>query len=296
MKRLVVSVIATLLTGLAGFIISCDKIDPPYLNVVDVSDCPVPTFPDVTTPQKTVLIEEFTGHLCINCPTAAYYVHQIQQSYGSKVVVLAIHPSGNGSPEPGNYSLDLRPGSHADELHLEFQIPAEPRAMFNREKLDGTNINYGAPDTWQAKVDTILSEDPVITMQVINNYDAATRKLCTHIKTKFLTANSQNLKIAVWIAEDSIVGYQKNNNAAVGTTPEISDYVFMDVMRDEFVGTYGEGLTNGGVAQDSAVIRSYKKTLPAEWVDRHCKVVAYVYVDDVDIHTILQAVEGKVIE
>ena len=118
-------------------------------------------------------------------------------------------------------------------------------------------------------------------------------RLCTHIKTKFLTANSQNLKIAVWIAEDSIVGYQSNNNVALGPDP-ITDYVFMDVMRDEFVGTYGEGLTNGSVAQDSAVIRSYKKILPTDWVDKHCKVVAYVY--DVDTKAILQAVEGKVIE
>jgi len=295
MKRLVVSVIAIMLTGLAGFIISCDKIETPYMNVVDVSDCPVPTFPDVTSPEKTVLIEEFTGHKCVYCPTGSDYIRQIQQmSYGYKVISLAIHASGLAEPDAsGNFSLDLRPGSHGEELYADFLIPAEPRAMFNREKLDGTNFAYGTPSGWQAKVETVLAEAPVITLQVINDYDNATRKLCTHIKTKFLTANSQNLKIAVWIAEDSIHGYQSNNNSLLGPDP-IPDYVFMDVMRDEFVGTYGEGLTNGSVAQDSAVIRTYKKILPTDWVDRHCKVVAYVY--DVDTKAILQAVEGKVIE
>ena len=296
MKRLVVSVIIVLFTGLVGFIISCDKVDPPYMNVTDVSDCPVPTFPDITTPVKTVLIEEFTGHECVYCPTGSFYLHQIQQqSYGDRVIVLAIHASGLAEPGPAPWDLDLRPLNNIGEiLYTDFQIPAEPRAMFNRVKLDGTNYSYGTPSGWQAKTEQVLAEAPVLTMQLINDYDSASRKLCAHVKTKFLTSNGQNLKIALFIAEDSIVGYQSNNNATVGTTPTITDFVFMDVMREGLLGAYGENFTNGGVAQDSAVIRTYKKILPAEWVLRHCKVVAYVY--DADTKEILQAVEHKVIE
>jgi hypothetical protein len=295
MKRLIISVIAIFLTGIAGVIISCDKINEPYMHVADVSDCPVPIFPDAPAPSKTVLLEEFTGHKCINCPTAAHYIELIkQQAYGNRVIVLEIHASIFATPESGDYSLDLRAENHGDELYQDFDVIGEPNAMFNRKKLDGTFYSYADPTLWQAKVEQVLAETPVLTMQVINNYDSASRKLCTHIKTKFLTANSQNLKIAVWIAEDSIVGFQKNNNSAVGTTPDISNYVFMDVMRDEFVGTYGEILTNGSVAQDSAVIHAYKKILPSDWVDKHCKVVAYVYDDNSKV--ILQAVEGKVIE
>jgi hypothetical protein len=181
-----------------------------------------------------------------------------------------------------------------DGLMTDFTIPlAIPRAMFSREKLDGSSYSYGTPSTWQAKVETVLAEAPQLSMQIINNYDSATRKLCSHIKTKFLHANAQNLKIAIWIAEDSIHGYQSNNNTALGPDP-ITDYVFMDVTREGLVGAYGEILTNGSVAQDSAVIRTYAKNLPTEWVDKHCKVVAYVY--DVDTKVILQAVERKVIE
>jgi hypothetical protein len=300
MKRLVISVIAIMLTGLAGFVISCDKIEAPYMNVVDVSDCPVPTFPDVTTPKKTVLIEEFTGHECVYCPAGSFYLHQIEGSFGDSVVVMAIHASGLAEPGPAPWDLDLRPLDNTGQIligedyYLDFQIPAEPRAMFNRKKFDGTNYSYGTPATWQDKVVQELSLPKEISMQMINDYDAAARKLCIHVKTKFFAPNSLNLKIAVFITEDSIVGYQLNNNATYGTTPEITDYVFMDVMREGLLGAYGEVLTSGSVAQDSAVIRTYKKILPATWVDKHCKVVAYVY--DVDTKVVLQAVEGKVIE
>lgn len=292
MKRKFLIIGLLLISGVIIFF-SCDKVEPPYMNVTDVSDCPVPVFTDITTPEKTILIEEFTGHLCVYCPTGAYYMHQIQaQSYGNRVIALAIHASGLADPEPGDYSLDLRPGPHGEEFYAYFGSPAEPRAGFNREKLDGTNNFYGTPTTWQTKAETVLAETPVMTLQIINNYDSATRKLCTHVKAKFLTANSQNLKISLFISEDSIMGYQKNNNTTVGTTPDIVDYVFMDVMRDEFVGTFGEALTSGGVAQDSAVIRSYKKVLDPAWNAKNCKVVAYVYDTGTDV--ILQASEEKV--
>jgi len=272
---------------------SCDKVDPPYMNETDVSDCPVPGFPDVTNPQKTLLIEEFTAHKCIYCPTGSYYLNQIKsQPYGNKVIVLSIHASGLADPEAGNYNLDLRPDTHGEELYTYFAIPSEPRASFNREKLDGTTVFYSSPATWQAKAEQVLTESPVMTLQLINNYDSATRKLCAHVKVKFLTANSQNLKMALFIAEDRIIGYQMNNNTSVGPTPDIPDYVFMDVMRDEFVGTFGETLVSGNVAQDSSIIRSYKKILDPAWNAKHCKIAAYVY--DTDTDEVLQAVEEKV--
>ncbi len=295
MKKLLIVACLFFIVGTVGLIVSCDKVQGPYMNITDNSDCPVPTFSDFPAPVKNVLVEEFTGHLCVYCPTGADYIRQIQQlSYGSRVIVLSIHASNLAYPEAGDYNLDLRPGNHGEDLYADFQITGEPSAMFNREKLDGTNIVYATPSTWQAKVEQVLAETPVLTMQIMNNYDSTSRKLCMHVRTQFLTSNSQNLKIATYISEDSIVGFQKNNNSAIGTTPEITNYVFMDVMRDEFAGTYGETFTNGGVAQDSTITRTYSKTLNGTWVAKHCKVVAYVY--DVNTKAILQVEERKVIE
>ncbi|HNZ43864.1 MAG TPA: Omp28-related outer membrane protein [Bacteroidales bacterium] len=292
MKTKLFIVCALLISSVVLFF-SCDKVDAPYMVVTDVSDCPVPVFPDIATPEKTLLIEEFTGHKCVYCPTGAHYIHLIQQqAYGSRVVALAIHSGGLSEPEPGNYDLDLRPGTFGEELYAYFGSPSQPRAGFNREKLDGSNVFYGTPATWQTKAEQVLAQSPVMTLQIINNYDSASRKLCSHVKSKFLSANTQNLKIALFVSEDSITGYQLNNNNTVGTTPEIENYVFMDVMRDAFVGSFGEVLTSGGVAMDSAVVRTYKKILDPAWNDKHCKVVAYVY--DTDNGVILQAAEEKV--
>ena len=282
--------------GLTLTLNSCDVIDEPYTENIDVSDCPVPTFPEVTNPKKTILLEEFTGHTCVYCPYGAYTLHQIQQeSYGDRVVIMAIHSSGLAEPELPDYPLDLRALDNIGEtIYGDFGVDGEPRAMFNREKLDGTNYFYAAPDTWKSKAETVLAETPVVTLQIINNYDDVSKKLCTHIRTKFLSDNSQNLKIATFITEDSIIGNQENNNSVVGTTPIIHDYVFMDVLRCGLKGAYGEILTTGNVEADSSVIRTYKRILEPGWVAKNCKVVSYVY--DENTKAILQVCEEHVIE
>jgi hypothetical protein len=296
MKKIFFPLTIAILISIAFSMNSCDIVDEPYTENTDVSDCPVPTFPEVTNPQKTILIEEFTGHTCVYCPYGTYMTHLIQEEpYGDKVVIMAIHASGLAEPELPDFPIDLRPLDNIGEIfYSDFGVNAEPRAMFNREKLDGTNYFYSAPDTWKTKAETVLAEAPVISLQIINNYDDVSKKLCTHIRTKFLSANNQNLKIATFITEDSIIGNQENNNSSVGTTPIIHDYVFMDVLRCGLKGAYGEVLTTGNVEADSSVIRTYKRILETNWKAKNCKVISYVY--DESTKAILQVCEKHVVE
>jgi hypothetical protein len=81
---------ATLVLG------SCDEIDPPYMDGVqtppiDTTECPIPTFPADTHHVKVVLLEDYTGHKCVNCPTAAEIAHNLQITYGEKIILMAIH-------------------------------------------------------------------------------------------------------------------------------------------------------------------------------------------------------------
>lgn len=273
--------------------LSCDKVKPPYMKVNDITDCPVPVFPDDTHHVKTLLLEDFTGHLCINCPEAAHYVHQIKQTHGEKIVVLSIHAGGTADPNStGNYTLDLRPSAGlGDELYNHFAIPANPRAMFNRELIGG-NRNFGGSSSWPGLVDQVIAGQPELFIQIINNYDSASRKLCTHVKPTFLTSTSATLKLVVMIAEDSITGYQKNSIAAYGPTPDITNYTFNDVLRASFNGAFGENLASPGTSAGSSLIKSYKMMLDQNWTARHCKIVAYIY--NADTEVILQAAEKHI--
>ena len=76
MKRtlLLVSIVALMFQG-------CDKIDAPYLEKPVINDTT-----DTNTYVQKVLIEDFTGHRCGNCPRAHEALKALEDLYGSKIV------------------------------------------------------------------------------------------------------------------------------------------------------------------------------------------------------------------
>src|ERR1039457_3648932 len=74
------------------FFSSCDKITTPLKNVQGNSALPTtpPTFRDssININKLKVLLEDCTGHLCINCPLAAADAETLLQgAYGSQIVM-----------------------------------------------------------------------------------------------------------------------------------------------------------------------------------------------------------------
>ena len=62
---------------------SCDVIDQPFKgNIQDTTS---------TQQQRNVLIEDFTGHRCKNCPKASKAIEALVDAYGSRIIGLAIH-------------------------------------------------------------------------------------------------------------------------------------------------------------------------------------------------------------
>ncbi|MDE7449459.1 MAG: Omp28 family outer membrane lipoprotein [Paramuribaculum sp.] len=79
----------TLLFGVvagAMMFVSCDNIDKDdrYIEL------------PVAEVQRTVLLEDFTGQNCKNCPNAHEAIHALQEQYGDALIAVSIHPAGNG--------------------------------------------------------------------------------------------------------------------------------------------------------------------------------------------------------
>ena len=70
-------------------ITSCDIVEGPYLT--DETINPIDT--TTNTYVKKVLVEDFTGHKCPNCPDAARELDAIHDIYGEQIIGMAIHVS-----------------------------------------------------------------------------------------------------------------------------------------------------------------------------------------------------------
>lgn len=299
MKTFTIKLFASAWILLAGAfaLSSCDKIEGPYtINTGsnDTAACPVPEFPVVTELKKRVLLEDYTGHTCVNCPKAALIAHNLKETHGDQLVLLAVHAGFFANPtSSGDFTYDFRSeaGTAWDNFFGVGMI-GNPNGLINR--IGYPNNHITAPAGWGNAVSNALATQPLVDLQMINEYSPAERKLCTHIKTRFVTTLDRNLNLIVVLTESGIVKPQKNNDAEVGAVPVIFDYEHNHVLRTAISSTWGNSVAMKGVANPESVVKTYKHILRPEYEAGNCTVVAFVY--DQDTQEVLQAVEGEVAE
>lgn len=286
---------------------ACDFVGNPYpevnANLGDTTSCPSPTFLPVTSHIKKILIEDFTGHTCGNCPRAAKELHEIDSIYPGKIVGLALHVGGFASPSPG-YS-----GSPATAFTADYRTPVGdaydaafgasdfglPQGMFNRKEFDAvTQTHLKFYPNWKTYAASIVTEPSVVDLQIAIDFDAATRKICCAVKDSFLTLStiSDTLKLVVLLTQDSVIDWQDY----IGVN--MSNYVHRHMLRDAITpsGAWGESLVSGAITAGTTHIKKFAYTIPAAYkgiscdIDQ-CHLIAFIY--KVSTYEILQVEEVK---
>ncbi|MDE6770392.1 MAG: Omp28-related outer membrane protein, partial [Muribaculaceae bacterium] len=202
---------------LIPLVMACDNISEDDRFIIE--DKPVPSPHAVP---KTLLIQEFTGVKCSNCPSGAQAVHDIQSAYPDKVIAVSVYPdSPRELTTPWNSSQDFRT-SEAKVLYAYYQKPALPAIIFNGI-LSGT-----LPPQWSTIADPYLLEEGKMTISLISDYSEPERKIKIKYDITFTDNLSEQLNLMVWLTEDGIVGRQSSLS---GT---IRDYVHNHVLRKSF--------------------------------------------------------------
>ena len=269
---------------------ACDIIEEPYIdkrngNVGNDT---------VIVVKKRVLIEEFTGHDCPYCPGGAVAIEDILSVYGDQVVVVTIHAPWQGRPMPPTFPDDYRTtfGNTLDNF-FGMEGSGLPKGMVNRVGYPD-NHRLG-PSLLQGSVIEALKGDPLLDVQIGVDFQPANRLANIEVNVSTLEELQRQLMLSVFITEDSLVSPQKNNNASIGPTPVIHDYVHRHVLRTSVDNsTWGAVLCDGSalIAEGTQYERKFQYTLPEPWKEHHCAVVAFVY--DGNTYEVLQVAEMKV--
>ncbi|MFA6922799.1 MAG: Omp28 family outer membrane lipoprotein [Bacteroidales bacterium] len=266
--------------------ISCDKIEPPYKkkNTEQNND---------TLKQRKILLEDFTGHKCVNCPGAANTIMELKQQFGERLVVISLHAGYFAEPDAsGNYIYDFRTTTGTDIYNF-FGVSAfgVPSGMINRK---GYNTDYiFSYADWGTKINEIINISPDAHIEITNNYSNTNRNLNVNVKTEFLKSFTGTYKLCVYLTEDSIIKYQKNNSPALGIVPDIADYVHQHVLRCAVNSTWGDTLISGNTPTGFTIFKNYSIVLNNEWKEKNCTVVVFVY--NTFNYEIVQAEEEKII-
>jgi hypothetical protein len=293
---------------------ACDYVQNPYpqtnSNAGDAATCDTPTFPSISTHIRRILLEDYTGHTCGNCPKAAVELKYCDSVYAGKIIPLAIHVGYFAEPCPphalpsgapaGSFAADYRTTVGNDYDNVFKAGPSGlPLGMINRREFDATNLTHlklYQSHGWANYIGTFVNDPPVADIQIINDYNITSRKLCTAIKSEFLTATTGQYKLVVLLTQDSIIDWQVDYRYS----PDIiANYKHQHMLRDAINSTWGDEIANGTIASGNSYISKYAYNIPTNFNNistdpHHMHVVAFIY--NVATYEVLQAAEAKVLE
>ncbi len=288
MKKNIAFILVLALISAAAWM-SCQKIDDP---LVITSQREFPDLPDDTTggdttvnppnfistfvDYKQVLLEEFTGHLCVNCPEAAKMAHDLAEEVDHKLIIYAVHAGNFAAPIP-NSALDADfTCDVGDELFPTFGIYANPLALIDRVKFNG--LRQIATGDWETVVTDQLQEANTVNLKLSNTWYPSLGAVAIDIETTFLGDPEGQYKLAVYIVEDSIVAPQLNNNPNIGDGGDtLYNYVHRNILRDAVSPYYGDFLgVEGNVVAGEVYTKSYTYPLNGDWVTKNCRIIAYI--------------------
>ena len=274
----------TLLSAIL-IITSCDIVEGPYLTDENVN--PI----DTTTNSyvKKVLVEDFTGHLCPNCPDAARELDAIHDIYGDQIIGMAIHVSKSfARPYPASqapsFQYDFRTqwGDNWDDFYG-ISAMGLPRGMVNRIGFPD-NHKLGK-DEWASTVALELKKE--INFKIYITSDDNSISITSEVQNNI----SSEYNLVVCLTESNIINWQKDGQ------DNIEDYqhnhVLRTVLMDEelsnasnyVAGQQIETLINYDLATLEQYNTDYSTNNTAElgngnagdWNTSNMSVIAYIY-------------------
>lgn len=266
--------------------ISCDTIEEDERLIYPKGQTSETTpITKVDTIQK-VLLEDYTGWKCVNCPRAAAKATEMISKYGEQLVVMAVHATAFANPSTGNNNLDFKT-EYGEKWAIDFGCTSLPTGIINRKKIGGV---YTVGDAnWDSQIQsTINSQEHIMNINLGAEYRSEDNQILVSTENIFLKDYTSAMLINVVVLESGIIGVQYNSDPNFGTTPKINDYVFNHVLRKNALIDYS--LSLNGVTKETILKKNYLIDVDPDIQDiSKCTVV--VFVTDAQTKEIIQVNE-----
>ena len=269
---------------------SCDEIKGPYEE-----------YPEIPPGDRKILLEDFTGHQCGNCPDAAKEAMKIDSIYKGRIIIVATHVgffADTNKTGKFTYNFKTPPGDQIDADYGNIG-DALPKGMVNRVKYNNKYVlNWG---DWSTVVAQQLAIAPDVNIKLENTYDATERNLKVDVEVAYVKQGKPNQKLVIYLVEDSIVNWQKQYNPPLGDIP---NYVHRHVLRKALTPVYGDVLSSGETIPGKTIKKTYDNIkISTAYNQEHCHIVAFVIEDKgndtnpaVPNRPVLQVEEKKLME
>lgn len=209
---------------------------------------------------RNVLIEDFTGQRCVNCPNATLEIERLQQYYGADTVIaVGIHSGPFAKTTRGvPYALYTETG---DEYFNYWRVESQPKGVVDRK---GTS-EY---TSWGGIVREELSRTAPVSLAATAQCDKASGLVDIDVHSMGIDGNCSG-KLQVWLIEDGIVAFQYMPDGSVDR-----EYVHHHVFRCAVNGTWG---TDFSIAEGQEHSDHFSFSLQEDWVPENMSAVVFIY-------------------
>ena len=246
------------------FLFACSQIENPLKNKQE-GTCGDETQP---IPIRKILIEDYTGHRCPNCPEAARILEGIHDDYCDHIIPIAVHVSFFAEPHNPDFPEDFRTET-GNELNDFYGVSSQglPGGLINRKEFNG-NLVLGR-DTWRSAVDAIYDINPDINIVIESSYNETGHTINSTVTLEFLKDISESLNLGLYVTEDSIIAPQQDGSEYV------EKYLHRHMLRKGVNGAFGKKILNSAT-KGSTFEKTFTIPVDANWNIAHCELVAFI--------------------
>lgn len=271
--------------GLIFLFAACDEETNPYPEEIFNNNCN-PINNDTIyylddSSQRKILLEDFTGQQCTNCPTATEIAKNILNDYPEDIILVGLHNSGPFSEQDisNGFPLDLETETGA---HLITQYPFRgfPIALINRSMIENSHlIGYSM---WENAITQLIQDAAYRTKRFSVELDIVINTECNMLTiyptVESLTILEGDYYMVGYLLEDGIIGKQLDSRVDSGY---IENYVHNHVLRKGFpAGGEGKLLfqnpVEGTIYQSLQDADAISTSISPEWVINNTSVVFFI--------------------
>lgn len=244
-----------------------------------------PLYVSTIPSNANLVIEDFTGFKCPNCPDAHSKINQIARQFPDRIFPINVHAGSFASPSgvpSGAQSYDFRT-PQGDAL-VQFMPPGGyPAATFNRDSISKTYRNL-----WGEYATAHLNTFSYLNVGGIVFIDTVKRKIEVEIEVLYTGDPDTTCNfLTVALLQDNIVAYQ--SGTVLNTEQEIEKdkaYNHMHVLRGYLTPTWGDKIED--ISKGSLYTFKYAKTYAKKIKDipldlQNVEVIAFVAKSKKDI-------------
>lgn len=223
--------------------------------------------------QRKIILEEFTGNRCVNCPAGSELIETLIDIHGDRLIPISLHCTQWAVPHE-NSNLDFRT-QDAENIIQFLGFPAGfPTGVVSRKNFEGGFDLQLSADNWPGSIDEELLIEATASLGITPSFDPASRTASVEINTEFISPqlleDDDQVMLTVYVLEDHVIDYQLTPDG------DVFDYDHRHVFRLSMTPFSGEVIDLDGQPGGS-VTKSYSTAIPDEWNVDNLLVVAFIH-------------------